>query len=221
MPVPTHFKFVFRGIFETTPETWSFSMKFSRDNPAGPDAQVSDIDEGAVTTAVDTFFGSASAGIPSRCVLTDWRAYEIGTDGLMENNPLIHLMADDSVRGATGTIYPPQIAAVVTTVGANRGPGRFGRFYLPTALPMELTGLRMSATVATNAMELTSTFMKDVSNAIDLEGTQSSEGLNISAVAAGSRQAIDHLEMGRVFDTLRNRRKSLLEERVETGHIDW
>jgi hypothetical protein len=67
--------------------------------------------------------------------------------------------------------------------------------------------------------------MKAVSDGIDLEVTQSAVGLNISATSvsnpAGVRQEIDHLEVGRVYDTLRNRRKSMLEDRIVHGPIDW
>jgi hypothetical protein len=82
--------------------------------------------------------------------------------------------------------------------------------------------MRMTDAVATNAMEATSTFLKDVSNAIDVPLSLTSVGgVNISAAGPGKQQVIDHLEMGKVFDTLRNRRKSLVEDRVSTGHIDW
>lgn len=221
MPVPTHFRFVVRGEFTGTPEEWSFGMHFSRDTPAAPDANLSDVDEGAVTTAVTQFFAGGESRIPLACKVTDWRMYAIGTDNHMEGNPLIHIMTGTPVTGGTQDRYPPQVACVVTTVAADRGPGRFGRFYLPTAAVLE-TDRRLSIVTATAIAEASSTFMKDVSNAIDLDLTSSSEGLNISQIGGeGARQTIDHLEVGRVLDTLRNRRKSMLEEKVSTGHIDW
>jgi len=87
MPVATHFKFVFRGEFISTPEQWSMSMKFSRDNPAGADASYGDINQGSVDTAVAAFFAGGRFNNRVRC--TGWRAYQIGTDGLTEGNPLI------------------------------------------------------------------------------------------------------------------------------------
>lgn len=220
MPVPTHFKFTFRGDFKETPEHWSFGMHFSRDNVAGPDQTVSDIDTDAVTDALRAFFDSGVGQVPNNALATDWRAYEIGTDGRMENDPLVVDLTGEAIDGSGGMAYPPQICTVITTVAEHRGPARFGRFYLPTRLPIA-SDSRATASDCTNLVEAVSTFMKDVSNAIDMGVGGSSEGLNISAISGGHRQAIDHLECGRALDTLRNRRKSLLEERVSTGHIDW
>ena len=223
MPVPTHFKIVFRGIFENTEETWSFGTHFSRTVEAGPDAGVGAINTGAVTTALDTFFGTAGAFIPSWVRASDWRAYEIGTDGLMENEPLmVDVMPDDIQGVASGSRNPPQIALAVTTVGDNRGPGRFGRFYLPTAAIVELADFRVSIVNATSVATAATAFLKGISDAIDLPGTiGSSSALNISKSGAGFKQQVDHVEVGRVLDTLRSRRRALLEERVVGGQIDW
>lgn len=220
MPVPTHFKFVFRGEYELTPETWSFGFHMSRDNESGLDAGTGDIVQANVTTALTTFFNTNAAMIPDNAKATDWRCYVIGEDGRMEGNPLVVDVSTLSLDGSTAMKYPPQVACVVTTVGADRGLARFGRFYLPTAGTIG-TDSRMGSGTAQGIAEAASTFMKDVSNAVDLELTQSSEGLNISAAGAGARQTIDHIECGRVLDTLRSRRRAMVEERYSTGHIDW
>jgi hypothetical protein len=34
-------------------------------------------------------------------------------------------------------------------------------------------------------------------------------------------QGVDHIEVGRVYDTIRSRRRSLLEERFVGAQIDW
>lgn len=223
MPVPTHFKFVFRGVFDNTEETWSFGMHFTRTVEAGPDAGVGAIDTSGVTTALGTFFNTAAAGIPTWCTATDWRAYEIGTDGRMENEPLlVDLTTDDIDGAASGSRLPPQCALAVTTVADNRGPGRYGRFYLPTALIIELSDLRVSIANATGVATAVTAFLKGISDSIDLPGTLGSAGgLNISKSGAGFKQDIDHVEVGRVIDTLRSRRRALLEERVVGGQIDW
>lgn len=222
MPVPTHFRFTLRGQFTNTPEEWSFGLKFSRDNPAGQDAGLGDVDEGAVTAAVQTWMSGANNYVPDVCRAIDWRMYVIGTDNRMEGNPLIHLFPPSpAVTGAVANKYPPQICCAVTTVGANRGPGRFGRFYVPTACVLD-NDMRISANNANNIATGAAQLLKDISNAIDLELTQSSEGLNISQSGAeGARQTIDHVEVGRALDTLRNRRKSLDDTRVVGAHIDW
>lgn len=222
MTVPTHFRIVFRGDFVSTPEHWSFGMHFSRSVDGIGDADVGDIDESAVTTALTTFFANANSAVPGVAKATDWRAYQIGTDGKMEGNPLVVDVSQANIVG-TGSGYtcPPQIACCVTTIAVNRGPARFGRFYLPTKSNNLGSDGRLAAATALQIAEATSTFMKSVSNAIDLPGLASSQGLNISEGNGGTKQTIDRLAVGRALDTLRNRRKSMVEDRQETGHIDW
>lgn len=220
MTVPTHFRFTVRGDFVGTPEHWSFGFHMSRDVAGNPDAKISDIDQAQVTTAITTFWAGGGGQTPTDTKVTDWRAYQIGTDGLMEENPLVVDVSANNILGGVGPKYPPQIAACVTTVAANRGPARFGRFYLPTAAPIA-ADKRMSVVTATGIATAATQLLKDVSDAIDLVALTSAVGLNISASGLGAKQVINHLECGRVLDTLRNRRKSLLEERYVHTLIDW
>lgn len=225
MPVPTHFRFVVRGSFTGSDEGWSTSCHFARANPLEPDAGLDDINEGNVTTAVTSFFGTSEH--LSSTQVDDWRFYVIGTDGKMEGNgPLLHEFAENELKGtAQAYLYPNQVALVATLVAANRGPARFGRMYLPPPnLPLDSSG-RISAANAGFRADSIGAFLKNVSDAIDMEDITSSEGLNISPGPVGStvgtKQVIDHIEVGRVLDTMRSRRRSLLEERAVAGHLDW
>jgi len=221
MAVPTHFKIVVRGVFLNTPEEWSFSLKYSRDNPAGADATYTDIVQQGVSDAIATFMGSSTFNTGTRA--TEWRAYQIGTDGLTEGNPL---QVSLGVNGVTGTgannKMPTDTAWCVTTEGADRGPARFGRFYLPGINVGLANDFRYSVSDTQATMQLALDFVKEVSDAIDLEGLQSSEMLNISAVgAAGARQTVRNLRLGRVPDRIERRRRQLLEDYEVTGTIDW
>lgn len=221
MPTPVHMRFTFRGDFVSTPEHWSFGLQFSRDNPGEPDSTVSDIDVDAVTTACDTFFGASFSRIPNNAKMTDWRAYSIGPAGTAEGDILVTDVSALDIKGLDAPKYPPQVALVVTKVANDRGLAQFGRFYLPTNAPLA-TDQRVSVSEATATADAATQFMKDVSDAIDVGGfAVSSEGLNISNRGGGVRQTVDHLELGRVLDTLRSRRRSMLEERHVHGHIDW
>lgn len=217
----THFKFVFRGVFINTPEQWSFSAKFSRDNPAGADASYGDIDDGAVTSALATFIGGGRFNVRTRA--TGWRAYQIGTDGLTEGNPLIVELESGSQPTGTGssTIYPPDVALCITSEAENRGHARFGRLYLPGPATALASDMRLSPTDALDYAEWTSTFLKSVSNAIDLEGLQSSAMLNVSNDATGTRQEVRNLRCGRTLDRISRRRRQMLEDYEVTGTIDW
>lgn len=221
MAVPTHMKIVFRGVFTGTPETWSFGQHYSRDVIANPDAEASDVNVENCATIFDTYFHVSTAQFPSSAKLTDVRAYAIGTDGLMEGDPNIFDCSALDFRGASSVIYPPQIALTMTHVAVHRGPARFGRCFLPTSAPVG-SDFRISTSVADGIMGQYVNFLKDVSDEIDLAGANSSEMLNISAVGTGgARQVVDHIEVGRALDTLRSRRRALLEERRVGTHIDW
>lgn len=224
MGVPTHFRFSFRGVFTGTPEEWSFGLHYSRDNPAESDAELGDIDQAAVTSAFEALIGAGSSvAFGPNVKATEWRAYVIGTDGRMEGNPLLVDVAADNITGVGSLKMPPQISTVVTFVAANRGPARFGRIYLPPTAVALQTDLRLSDGDAGEIREGVTTFVKDVSDAIDLFETASSELLNISEKPApdGTKQSVDHLEVGRVLDTMRSRRRSMVELRNVGDQIDW
>jgi len=60
-----------------------------------------------------------------------------------------------------------------------------------------------------------------VSNAIDLEGLQSSAMLNISNDADSTRQEVRNIRAGRVYDRISRRRRQMVEEYETTDTIDW
>lgn len=225
MPVPTHFRMTVRGIFVGTEETWSNVFHFNRDNIASTDAQLGDVHEGEVDDAVAAFYGS---GFVSPLVeVSDWRFYIIGTDNKMEGNgPKLREYETNELRGGAGTTpFPAQVTLCISTVAPNRGPAQFGRFYLPGPTRPIGSDFRISAADAITYQGLAVQFLKDVSDAIDLEQTQSAVGLHVSkgpvGSSTGTRQTIDHVRVGRVYDTMQSRRRSLEEDYQESGHIDW
>ena len=221
MAVPSHIKIVFRGVFSGTPETWSFGQHYRSDVTGSPDAEASDVHLDQCATAFDTWLHVAQAQFPSSAKLTDIRAYKIGTDGRMEGDPNILDVTTLNIGGASSVIYPPQICLVMTHVAEHRGPARFGRNFIPTSAAVG-ADFRVAAATCDNIMAQWVGFLKDVSDCVDLEGGESSDMLNISASGVGgAKQVVDHVEVGRALDTLRSRRRSLLEERRIGGHIDW
>jgi len=224
MSVPTHFRFTARGTFDGTPEAWSFGFHMTRAQPSAGDAHIADINQSAVTSAFAAFFGNSNNIFTTSVKMTDWRAYEIGTNNKMQNNPLVVDVTGAAIHGSSSVRLPTQIALVATLVAANRGPARFGRMYLPGPSLAIGADYRLSDTQAGFYLAATTQLLKDVSDAIDFFATNSSEGCNVSQLPAGGSgtlQVIDHLEVGKVYDTLRTRRRSMLEERAVGGHIDW
>ena len=221
MPVPTHMKIVVRGVFNATPEEWTYSMKFSRDNDGVPDAGIGDINQGDVTAALTAFH--ASSLFTAQVWVTGWRAYVIGEDGTMEGNPLVvEYTTGQYIKGLVTVRYSElDTSACITTVAGDRGPARFGRFFVPApAMAVQADG-RWGVSDVTAMLTAATTMAKAVSDAIDLEATTSSSMLNISDVGTGAKQIVKRMKCGRVPDSQRRRRRSLLEEYIETGDIDW
>ena len=221
MPVPKHMRIVFRGEFTGSPETWSFSQKFTSTLTGSFDADASDVHLDQCGEAFDAYFHQAAAQWPSSAKLTDIRAYKIGTNGKTEGDPNILDVSALDYRGASQVVYPPQVCLVMTHVAEHRGPARFGRVFLPTSAPVG-ADFRISPTVADNIRQQYVEFAKDVSDAVDLELAVSADMLNISSIGPeGASQAVHHVEVGLALDTLRSRRRALLEERRASGQIDW
>lgn len=225
MPVPKHFRFTVRGHFDGSPETWVTGCHFNRVYPAEPDTGLGDISESGAATAVSAHFNSVDYG--AHVVVDDFRFYEIGTDGKMESNgPLLHTFAANSVKG-TGSAwkFPPQVALCMTLVSSNRGAARMGRMYMPGPNADLAADGRLSTAQADGILGRFVTFLKNLSDTIDAPATLSAHVANVSPGPPGSTvgtiQQVDHVECGRVYDTVRNRRKSMLEERRVGGHIDW
>jgi len=218
----THFRIVFRGVFNGTPEEWTYSTKWIRQVDLGPDADVSAISESAMATAISNFHNNSRFDSTVWC--TGWRAYAIGTDGRMEGNPKVVEFAPGSeVKGLTTPRYPTDTALCVTTEGANRGHARFGRFYLPGIGTAIGTDKRLSTSSVTTWVTDTTAFLKAVSGAIDLPGTvASADMLNISNDAEGTSQIVNNIRVGKVLDRIGRRRRSMLEEYVSNPTaIDW
>lgn len=222
MAVHPHLRIVFRGVFLNTTEAWSFSTKFSKDNDQGADATVDDIDAGGVLSALGGLIINSSFTNWVRA--TEWRAYEIGSNGKMTGNPRQVLIASGSQPTGLGALrYPTDQAICVTTEAENRGHARYGRFYLPSPnVPFQTDG-RLSINDATNFMTIVTTFVKGIADSIDLpvDPFEGSSMLNISNDAAATHQVVRNLRVGRVLDRVSRRRRSLKEDHVETGVIDW
>lgn len=226
MAWPKHFRFVFRGTFQGSPEAWSFGCHFRRTSDAAPDADYGDIDQSAVTTAIGTYLAAVSA---SQVVLQDWRCYRVEETGRLPEfgSPLLVTAPAGAIHGAGDLRYPPQIASKVTTCALLRGPANKGGWFIPgPRAQIDPNDPRMVVSECIAVANSSSAFLKAISDAIDLPGTiDSAEALNVSqgppGSTTGTSQVVDHVEVGRVFDTIRNRRKSLVEDRQVAAHIDW
>ena len=214
-----------RGDFLNSPEHWSFGCHFDRRNTGAPDAGFDDVDESGVSDAVVAFLGSTL--FSNKIEVRDFRFYVIGTNGKMEGNaPMLHEYAPGELKGGSaGTKFPSQCSVAVSTIATNRGPAQRGRFYLPTVVTQIEDDWMLGDAVAGVIREAATTFLKSVSDQIDLVELNQSAAVNVSpgpiGSADGTLQEVNHLEVGRVVDTVRNRRRSMLETYNVGGSIDW
>jgi len=210
-----HCRIVFRGFFINTPEEWSFSLKWRKDLGGGQIMDIENIDASGMLGAVTTLI--ASGLFNNRVQCSGWRAYDIGVDGKMVGNPRIVEIATASQPKGTGPLlYPPQVSLTATMEGDNRGPARFGRFYLPGPAHAVGTDMRLTTVSQTSYLNAVGAFLTDVADAIDIPtSTARAELVNASGIGAGAEQSVTKVRMGRVLDTIRRRRTSLLEEYTE------
>jgi hypothetical protein len=126
------------------------------------------------------------------------------------------------VKGTSSGRLPISTSACVTLEAVNRGPGRFGRFFLPGIAQGVNTDWRWSVSEVTAMLTPTVTYLKALSDSIDIPDSLVSVPLvNESNVGTGTEQQVDFVRMGRVPDNISRRRNKLLEEYVSSGDIDW
>jgi hypothetical protein len=210
-----HCRIVIRGFFINTPEEWSFSTKWLKHYSDLNDLDINNIDESGMLGAVTTLI--ASGLFNNRVQCSGWRAYDIGSDGNMVGNPrVVEIPTASQPKGTGPLLYPPQASLTVTLEGENRGPARFGRFYLPGPAHALGTDLRLSTVSQTSYLNAAGAFLTDMADAIDIPGgVTRAELINVSGIDGGHQQNVVKVRMGRVLDTIRRRRTSLLEEYSE------
>jgi len=159
--------------------------------------------------AVQTYHMAASTFIAAPAKLSFVKLNLIDTDGHYVADTTSEIVVADIAGGGPATTpYPNQVAmAVSLTTGFSRGPAHRGRFYLP--LPGFVLGTDGLITAA---------------NAIGLSGTTDTFIASLNAVTANAFAAVFSRKLGapahrpitgnlvgRVLDTQRRRRRSLVE----------
>lgn len=164
----------------------------------------------AATTAVQTYHTSVLTSISSRALLQFVKLNAIGTDGhYVESSTTEQIVADVGGGGSGASTMPNQIAlAVSLTTAVSRGPAHRGRFYLPLpTFGLDANGV-FAAANADAVSDATDTFISSL-NAINA----SWKVAVISRKLGGPMQRlVTGNKVGRVYDTQRRRRRSLIED---------
>lgn len=189
-----------------TAESFSWSISMISDFP-GPGDTPTTIPAGLVT-AIQSFHTSTSM---PHAKLETIKLNLIGADGkYVSDTTVFHDFATPVAGTATGNTYPPQIALAITLRTAKkRGLAASGRFFLPGPGRVLQADGRLSIADATAYATAATTLL----NALTTNLPGWDPGV-VSKVGAGAENPVTHVEVGRVYDTIRSRRTSLPEEYV-------
>ena len=190
-------------------ETFSYGLSFSRLSTAGNGPE--EVPQGVID-AVTAFHSDANVGIGSQAVLTTIKLNEIDVNGRYANSGETVLAdLDPGVPGSGSTSMPPQVALAITLRTAKmRGRAHVGRFYIPRLAGAIGVDGRLSSGQAETIAGVATTFLNSLNTAMAGIGRVAV----MSDVGTGNENLVTHVEVGRVLDTMRSRRRSLEEERV-------
>lgn len=190
-------------------EQWTWSLSFIEN--FGPSTAPTEV-PADVITAVQTFHQSSAVALGSGVTLDAIKLNEIGVDGRYTNSSATVEHFFDPPEGAAGTIQlPPQCATAVSLLtGKTRGLAHRGRFYVP----------RLGRTVGTDGRLTTSDQSDLLTAAAAMVGSLNTAlgpdyvcGV-VSDRRTGAQQVVTELAVGRVVDTIRSRRRKLVEDYV-------
>lgn len=188
-------------------EQWSCGLRMY--GPAGTavaDA-VSLLDD--VTTSVQAFHTRAETGIHATAKLSFVKLNAIGTDGhYTQQTTNEQVVADVGGGGGPAFAPPNQICLVVSLLtGFSRGPAHRGRFYLPLPIwEVDANGV-ISAGQAAGCSDSADTLITGLNANANWK-----VGVFSRKLGSAGHRAVTGTQVGRVYDTQRRRRRSLVED---------
>lgn len=202
-------------------EEWSCSLRCAAQvtgdviAPVPPQFEIAQWTAGSLKNAVLAFHTRPTSRIAPFVRLSFVKANRIGEDGLyMDQTTNEYVFADVPAAGLGNASLPNQCTiAVSTTTGFSRGPAHRGRFYLPTpSVTLDPnTGLVPEGEVDVLRGSV-KTFLEDIADVPLIDSPVSLTPMVMSRKAgAAAHRKITGVEIGRVIDTQRRRRKSLVE----------
>lgn len=189
------------GLGSAPVEAFSFGLRVK----ATADSTLqADVD--ALWTAYAAFFGSAGARISSMAQLRQLKISDVAATGLVAGTPVVHtgLQAGGNT---TRNPFPPQVSLAVSLTTGVRGARNRGRFYLPMPVQaLDASTLLLSATERDDLEVELLTLLRAVNTRLK----HGSDGLSIIS-SFGTSTAVTGFRVGRAYDTIRSRRRSVNE----------
>lgn len=190
-----------------TKESWAFGLTLRHDGVG--DGSNPDAVGAGIIAAAEAFIVSANIG--DACHLDTIKYNLIGVDGHYVNTTeTIRYDYPTPPAGTAAAAAAPQLALCISLMTAvARGPGHAGRFYVPMfygALDSEgLISTSIATTMASRATALL--------NAVNADSEEWHVAVE-SNVGEGHQNDVTHVRVGRVVDTIRSRRTSLVESYI-------
>lgn len=208
--VHPHVKLSFGGTLADGLEIWSCGLALQFiSSPGGELATFNSwqSDFPAYVTAIEDFVSRADSKVPTGVQLTWVKAALIDTDGTYMTEPI---EAPATASGGESGGYLPQGALVYTLVSSRwKDPGRYNRFYLPTAAPTGATGWRLLENEAEDAAASAKLFIETLNTISTTTDTIVSV---VSPVGTGWGLTVQEVRVGRLIDTQRRRRNAIQED---------
>lgn len=196
-------------------EQWQVGFKLRQPTGTPTGTQLQAFLE-SIHTDVVTFHGESNVSAGNVCIYDRLTAALIGTDGKYVGGSLqdtTERPAGTNVPGAGVATMPFQIACTYTMLtSVGRGPGSHGRFYYP-CLSRTWDGLtgQWNATLTGGAATAATTLVKAI-NTKAASNIPGNTGVWVMS-NVGLSASVTHIEVGRVPDTQRRRRRNLVENK--------
>lgn len=192
-------------------EQWSCGLRMSTRNsgPWVPEDAATMIT--AAKTAIQAFHVRVGTMISPKALLSFVKLNMIEPDGTYSLDTTNQQVLADIPGTGTDFGMPNQIAlAVSTETGFSRGPAHRGRFFLP------IPGIQVNTDGLINAVDATAvkTSCGTLLTALNAINTKYGVAVHSRKLGSPTQRMITGFTVGRVLDTQRRRRRSLLETRV-------
>jgi len=188
-------------------EEWSNGLRLRGSNPIFPAADAQSLLPGLVT-ALSAYHARATTLVHASAKLSYVKCNAIGVDGHYSSQITYETVVADVAGGSTSQCPPNQVTMVVSWLTAfSRGPGHRGRMYVPlTATNLDTDGSVFAANV-TGAKTSANTLL----TAINAINPDFKAAVFSRKAGAATSNDITTASVGRILDTQRRRRRSLLE----------
>lgn len=189
-------------------EQWAFGIRFG--DRSGLNNLPSDSQNSAIASALETWWGTYQTWIPNVYRLVGFKWNGIGADGSYERpeQPNTYYYPTPHKATGTGNPLPLQVACAVTLRTRYKGRSFTGRCYLPAAATNRMSGFYWSETHRSDVVNTFTTLLDNLDAIIE-----PATGGRASIVSKkGTIEPITLVQVGRVPDTQRRRRRSLSED---------